>query len=196
LNLNNMRNIRYRDRASRLELSTFMQDLIKTQFPYSTTKNVLLAREEREKSYILEKVPEVGLHHREAESLVEKGVIWSTKPLRSTPKTGRWHHTRLNSSCNSGTRRQPSPAAMRLRKMVIEVPEHDTPVSAVSSPEKKKKKCRGNVAFKSPKRYHNTGRCFINGERWSKYRSAVFDHDFQKKAKKPSLSKMRQEDEW
>jgi hypothetical protein len=61
LNLNNMRNIRYRDRASRLEFSTFMQDLIKTQFPYSTTKNILLTREEREKSYILEKVPEVVL---------------------------------------------------------------------------------------------------------------------------------------
>ncbi|EFX65866.1 hypothetical protein DAPPUDRAFT_264108 [Daphnia pulex] len=62
LNLNNMRNIRYRDRASRLEFSTFMQDLIKTQLPYSKTKNVLLTREEIEKSYyILEKIPEVVL---------------------------------------------------------------------------------------------------------------------------------------
>ncbi|EFX64743.1 hypothetical protein DAPPUDRAFT_117901 [Daphnia pulex] len=48
-------------------------DNVKKKFPYSTTKNVRLTREEMEKSYLLEKVADGGLKHREAEPSQENG---------------------------------------------------------------------------------------------------------------------------
>ncbi|EFX65938.1 hypothetical protein DAPPUDRAFT_263981 [Daphnia pulex] len=93
LNLNNMRNMCYRDHALRLEFSTFMQNLIKTQFPYSTTKNVLLTREEREKSYIL------GLHHRRAESSEEKGYVNYLRGVREERRRGEIFGSLRTTSC-------------------------------------------------------------------------------------------------